>query len=242
MRRVLLLLLPIVLASTAAGAGIDIGVDPSAAGELLLVGGQDGTPAATVEARNPGSVPLTGRVRMDVMANGTRIFRAWSTPVVLQPGAAAARTLAYTGPAANATYTAEIRLHYGANVTPPVTRSITPPRATADRFRLTAVRASSRAVRVDVVAPDNVDRMHVTVDGPGTRRFAQRTVDQGAGSVRVPYHPRLRGPTDLRVTVMDADGAYRSTRTVTVTPADGIVAGMRSMLDTLRLRFHMVLT
>lgn len=230
-----------VFAAPAAASGVTIDVDPALDAELLPVAETD-APAWTVEARNPGSVPFTGRVRLDVFANDSRVFRAWSAPVQLTPGSAAARALAFTGPA-NGSYRAELRLHHGASVTEPVVRNVTAARNASDRFSLPVIRATPRAVTVGVVAPRDVDRIHITVDGPSTRRFAQQTVDvDGAALVTVPVHPDLGGTVPLDVTVMDADGRYRSVRSVQVEPVTGITAGLHSIIDALRIRFHMVLT
>lgn len=212
----------------AVGAGVDLGVAPATDAAITLTE-EDGR-AWTVEAENPGSAPVHGRLHVAVAANNTTTFTAWSDTLTLQPGDAAARTLSVP-PGVRGRGT--ITFRYGAHTTPPVNVTV-PALRNASPLDIPVVRAYPGRVRVGVDAPAG-EQVVVTVHDGSTRIFAQQRAANGGGTtyVDVPVHPPLKGSATLHVTAHTPDGGYGRTVVRDVDVLTGVSRVVWQVLDSL---------
>lgn len=208
------------LLPAAAGSGLSIGVDREQQASLLLTTQDTATDRPKtwgVELHNDGSTPFTGRVRLDVLnADNTTVFRTWTDPVQVEPGAFAARTLTYYTPDRAGNLTARITAHYG---TERITRSVpftTEQRDIRQGFQVSPAWTDETTVNLRVAAPADVDTFHVAVNDRSTRRFTQQDVINRGGSqlVTLGYYPPISDAEQAQVRISSSDGKYHYTREV----------------------------
>lgn len=238
-----ILLIPL-LAATAAATGVQVGVDPSLSGGMAVVDAHtpvSGTATWTVEVENNGSVPFSGRVRLDVGGDGTD-FRAWTDRFVLQPGAATDRTLAFRDPALNGTATAAFTLHYGARRQGPVTDRFRAGGDPGDGYDVATARAFPGYLSLGLRMPADAQEVYVTVDGGAVHRFPQRRIEDAGpvAYVRVPHAASVEDGARLPVTVVDGQGRFHR-ETVEVVRVRGVRAAVWSYLEAALGRVHVFL-
>lgn len=235
MRLLTLILAGLLLPALSAASGVNLGVGADVEAAIAITERGKGT--WTVEAENPGSIPIHGRFLLAVTRGGETTFTAWSDTITLQPGEAASRVLS-TPPSVNGTGT--LTFQYGAYRTPSRTVDVLSredPSAdgrNASGLAIPAVRAYPERVRVMVAAPVG-EEVFVTVHDGSTRIFAQRhvTVSGGVEAVDVPVHPRLASDATLHVTVHTRDGGAATTVVRSVPVLTGVERVLWTFLERL---------
>lgn len=227
MRRLTAALFALLVPALASGAGVDLGVGADIEAAMTVTERQPGM--WTVEARNPGSVPVHGRFHLSVDRNNTTMFTAWSDMLTLQPGDAVSRVLSTPPPVSGR---GAITFRYGAGATPPEHVDAAA-RPDASPLTISRVRAYPERVAVAVDAPSGRE-VFVTVHDGSTRIFAQQqALSDGTARVSVPAHPSLAGDVELTVTAHTAGRRYSHTvsRDVAVrTGVSRLVAEVGDML------------
>lgn len=234
------MLLGLFLTGITAASGVNLGIQHERDGRLLLVNQQvaEGKPKVwQVEAQNRGSIPFTGRVRLDITnaANKT-VYRTWSDVFQLEPGAATGETLGFYAPQRNESLTAHIVMDYGVQRITKTATFNTTRQKTQEGFELlgTAVYKDHAVFRIAV--PKEVDAFYLTLDGKSTRRFAQQRVKPSSRvtAVRANYNPPIPETEEAQLTISGSEGKYHYTDSVKLERKTGLDAIIAKIVENLR--------
>ncbi len=230
----ILLVLPI-----AAGSGVSLGVEHKQQASLLLTTEEttaDRPKAWGAELHNEGSTAFTGRIRLDVLdADNTTLFRTWSDPVQVEPGAFAARELIYYDPSRSGNLTARIVAHYGTERITKTAPFTTTPQDTRQGFEVAHAWTDDNTVNLRVTAPPDVDTYHVSVNDEATRRFTQKEITNHGGTqvVSLDYNPPITDTEQAQVTISSPEGEYHYTEEVELRRPTGWVDRVKQWLTVL---------
>ncbi len=238
-RTVLLVLGILIIATPVVGSGIDIDVQQQAAADILVLEKEinaDRPSRWLLEASNPGSVPSTAQIRLDVRQDNRTIDRLWSDRFVLDPGDTRSRELAFFQPSLNGTVTAQPVLHYGTQtVQAEPDRFTVTSQETKQGFNISKARLYPDRLHLGIEVPEDVETLHVTARSRSTRRFEQEVMGrQGEKAfVDLDYSPPIKTPREIHLAISGNTGRYYYTTTIEPEPLQGIKAAFFRLLDSL---------
>lgn len=236
-----------VMGVAVAGFGVNLQVTSTMEADTRVVGssGGNGVPNVwTVNAMNTGSQAFVGQFRLEVSREGDSEV-TWSDAFVLEPGTETSRDLAFYRPGLNGSLNSSIRLVYGGRESQPINGEFTArQRNVSEGFRVTTATVIGDEMHLGIIAPADVERFFVNVDGESTRRFGQAAVsDPGRyAHVSIPHHPEIEESLDTRVELFDSRGRYHYTGEHEVRREEHLVPSLAKHFDRISGVLHAFFT
>ncbi|MCJ7478712.1 MAG: hypothetical protein MUP63_00855 [Candidatus Nanohaloarchaeota archaeon QJJ-7] len=247
MKRIVLLSLFILLASSAVAFEVGVQVQPSLNASLDILnqsGGDESPKVWLVEAMNTGSQSFVGRFHLEVVGDELRAGK-WSDEFVLEPGSGATRELAFYSPPDNGSLNASVTLRYGPESSEVVRdRFRTSTVGREEGFEVVSSRANGKDLILGIAVPEGVGSFFLSVEGRADRRFSQVQVKSPGRyeQVAVPYSPEIDKSEDAAVEMFDSEGRYYYTGEHEFDRFHPLVPVFDSSIDYLRGVLHVIMT